>query len=326
METLPRVLCFTARSSVNFPFPAPQPLLFPTVAPILRTHRPISIGLHTVSVLRSPHPVTEPAGEEILLSFFKERELNGDFISKALDILWRREVMESIDVDADMSVDAPQRTEEVVERQYDGGFLKLKKTHEWVLGDNSAPINRKAITKALQDDSERRKRLNLLKYEALKREMLLLSVGIGTACSGYCLLALSVQAAISYAVGVFFSCLYLLLLYQHADNLCMETVPQIFRQKKSKKIGIRSEDLRAFLERSVKGSSLALSSPRLVIPAAIFGLWILSHQHFARDFFDFQLVPAMMGLFAYKAAALVQVYRDNEDLKFIFENSGDSSD
>lgn len=31
-----------------------------------------------------------------------------------------------------------------------------------------------------------------------------------------------------------------------------------------------------------------------------------------------QLVPAMVGLFAYKAAALVQVYRDNEDLQLIF--------
>lgn len=29
----------------------------------------------------------------------------------------------------------------------------------------------------------------------------------------------------------------------------------------------------------------------------------------------------MLGLFAYKAAALVQVYRDNEDLELIFPDS-----
>lgn len=39
----------------------------------------------------------------------------------------------------------------------------------------------------------------------------------------------------------------------------------------------------------------------------------------------------MFGLFAYKAAALVQVYRDNEDLRLIFsedlfsENEDDST-
>ena len=37
------------------------------------------------------------------------------------------------------------------------------------------------------------------------------------------------------------------------------------------------------------------------------------------NFFPYlQLVPAMFGLFAYKAAALVQVYRDNEDLRLVF--------
>lgn len=55
------------------------------------------------------------------------------------------------------------------------------------------------------------------------------------------------------------------------------------------RIGIRSEDLQDFFERSVKGSSIALSSPRLVIPAAIYGLWELS-QHFTHDLFDFQVM------------------------------------
>lgn len=41
--------------------------------------------------------------------------------------------------------------------------------------------------------------------------------------------------------------------------------------------------------------------------------------------FYLQLVPAMVGLFAYKAAALVQVYRDNEDLQFIFPDNAEGS-
>ncbi|KAL0000327.1 hypothetical protein SO802_014108 [Lithocarpus litseifolius] len=123
----------------------------------------------------------------------------------------------------------------VMESDNDGGFLKLSRTREWASGDYSAPVNKKAIAKVLQDDIERRKKLNLLSYEALKREMMLLSVGIGTACSGYCLIVLSAQAAVSYGTGVLFSCLYLQLLYKHVDNLSREIVPQVFMQKKGKK-------------------------------------------------------------------------------------------
>ncbi|XP_013603258.1 PREDICTED: uncharacterized protein LOC106310575 [Brassica oleracea var. oleracea] len=38
----------------------------------------------------------------------------------------------------------------------------------------------------------------------LKRELMYLSIVIGTGCSGYCLLALSPHSAVSYGVGVLF--------------------------------------------------------------------------------------------------------------------------
>ncbi|XWS71441.1 hypothetical protein CRYUN_Cryun03dG0138300 [Craigia yunnanensis] len=278
---------------------------------------PVSRRTPTVFVLKtSSRSVSGSVEEDVLEMFFKDREVNGDFISKASDMLWQREVLKDVDTDAREPADTTQQAEQVMGSEDDSGFLKLSRTQEWLFGDNSAPRNKKAIAKVLLDVSERRKKLNLLKYEAIKRELMLLSVGIGTACSGYCLIVLSVKAAVSYAVGVLFSCLYLQLLYEHVDNL--EMLPQIFKKKKSKKIGIRSEDLQDFFERSIKGSGIALSSPRIVIPAAVYGLWILSHKFLANDFFDFQLVPAMVGMFAYKAAAFVQVYRDNEELQFVF--------
>ncbi|XP_044483878.1 uncharacterized protein LOC123209800 isoform X2 [Mangifera indica] len=274
---------------------------FPRFLPISHTQNQLFKKTSESFALRTSAPsVSEVAEDDVLQMFLKERELNGDFISKVSDLFWQRGVANAKYVDADTVyvADTPQQAEQVVETGNDDGFLKLSKTREWLLGDNSAPINKKPSAKALRDDRERRKKLNLLEYEA---------------------------AAFSYAVGVFFSCLYLQLLYQHADSLSKEMVPQIFLQKKSKKIGIRSEDLQNFVERSIKGTGVALSSPRLVIPAAIYGLWVLSHRYFVNDFFDFQLVPAMVGMFVYKAAALVQVYRDNEDLQFVFpENDGTS--
>jgi hypothetical protein len=55
------------------------------------------------------------------------------------------------------------------------------------------------------------------------------------------------------------------------------------------RIGIRSEDLSDSFEKTIRGSGIALSSPRLVIPAAIYGLWAVSHQYFINDLLDFQV-------------------------------------
>ncbi|XP_075491206.1 uncharacterized protein LOC142529544 isoform X2 [Primulina tabacum] len=245
-----------------------------------------------ISALKtSPPPPNESFGDDVLRVFLREREVSGDFIAKLSDQLWPKKGLTA-------------KSENVLEL---GGIDDV-------------------MEEEVLDDGERQKRLNFLRYEALKREQLLLTVGIGTACTGYCLVALSVQAAASYAVGVVFSCLYFQLLCKHADNISSDIVPQIFTKKRTKRIGIRGEDLKDSFERSVKGASIALSSPRLVIPAAIYGLWEFS-QHFSHNVFDFQLLPAMVGLFAYKAATLVQVYRDNEDLRFIFpDNAEDPMD
>ncbi|KAL2938926.1 hypothetical protein RDABS01_022376 [Bienertia sinuspersici] len=279
--------------------------------------------LHVFTLLYSP--ADECVEEDVLREFFRDRYMEGDLITKYSDICFQRGAMRFIDDEA-ANVNYSSQPTEVLTGEPEEGFLKLTSTQEWLMGETSAPINRKPTNKDSQDDRERRRRLNFLRYEALKRELLFMTLGIGVACTGYCLLTLSVQAAVSYATGVGFSYLYLQLLYQHADNISKDSLPQIFQQKKQKKIGIRSEDLRDSLEKTIKGSGIALSSPRLVIPAAIYGLWVLLHQNFASDIFDFQIVPAMLGLFAYKAAALVQVYRDNEDLQLIFPDTDESSD
>ncbi|XP_021848252.1 uncharacterized protein [Spinacia oleracea] len=247
-----------------------------------------SLRSPTVSVLKSPSSATERAEEDVSQEFFRDRQLKGDLITKYSDILFQKGVMGLIDDETANVEYSSESAEEALADEPDAGFLKLTSTQEWLMGETSAPINRKPTNKELQDNRERRRRLEFLRYEALKRELQFMTLGVGAACTGYCLFIFSIQAAVSYASGVGF------------------------------RIGIRSEDLKDSLEKTVRGCGIALSSPRLVIPAAIYGIWVLLHQTFATDLFDFQIVPAMLGLFAYKAAALVQVYRDNEDLEFIF--------
>ncbi|KAJ6836954.1 uncharacterized protein M6B38_325470 [Iris pallida] len=261
---------------------------------------------------------SEIVDEDITRMFLKERQVSGDFISKASDILWRGDMLK-IDDSENNSLQVNQQSEKLVEDDESiDGFLKLTKTREWVAGHNVAPANKRLAAKDFQNDSEKRKKFNLLEYGAIKR--IVASNHRNWIWLLYiCLVLLSVQAAFSYATGVFFSCLYLQLLYLHMDNLSKETLPEVFTRRKLKKIGIRSEDLQYTLEKIFYGSTMAFSSPRLVIPAAIYGLWILS-EHILSNI-EFELVPAMLGFFAYKAAALVQVYRDNEDLQLIFPDN-----
>ncbi|KAK4791608.1 hypothetical protein SAY86_032021 [Trapa natans] len=94
-----------------------------------------------------------------------------------------------------------------VESYDEGGFLKLSKTHEWLAGEDSAPLNKKATSKELQDDREREKRekLNFLQYEAVAEERISAAISWGWNWMRYCFLVLSVQASISYSIGLLFS-------------------------------------------------------------------------------------------------------------------------
>jgi len=54
------------------------------------------------------------ADEDVLQIFFKERELNGDFISRTSDLLWRRNFRSSGDYDSNILTDnTSQQTEQV---------------------------------------------------------------------------------------------------------------------------------------------------------------------------------------------------------------------
>lgn len=251
--------------------------------------------------------------------FLEDRQTNGDFISKVADMVLKRNDTglhtSDATVDQENAADVAQ-SEDVREDVMSEGVLRLEANGDLVSAESSLTARRRRSAMDRQNESDKRKEFNLLRYEAIKDELLLLTTGIGAACTIYCALVFSLEAGISYAFGVAFSCLYLQLLYRRADSLSKEDVPEVFLKKRVKKIGIRSEDLKNTIEKTLGGSVFVLSSPRLIIPAVIFGLSSLS-SHFHNTILNFELVPGMMGFFAYKAAALVQVYRDNDDLRLI---------
>ncbi|KAG8063564.1 hypothetical protein GUJ93_ZPchr0003g18062 [Zizania palustris] len=236
---------------------------------------PLLLGLESARPLlgpartrRSPRASTlrysslqagDSLGEEARRMFLAERQAHGDFVTRISD-------MKS-------AADVAQQPEDAREDVMDDGMLRLAATRDWVSGESSLPVSKRLSAKDRQNDNERRKELNLLSSEIR---------------SFYYL-----EAAISYAFGFAFSCLYLQLLYRHADSLSKKDVPEIFL-KKVKRIGIRSEDLNNTIE---------------------YIGWYC--KHFQISILNFELVPGMMGFFAYKAAALVQVYRDNVDLRLI---------
>ncbi|KAI4994325.1 hypothetical protein ZWY2020_029373 [Hordeum vulgare] len=217
--------------------PPPRPCLPPSqVAPRL------------ASTLLVSKPVTV-SGRMSCACSLEDRQTNGDLVSKVADMVLRRN---------DTGLDVIEATTDH-ENAEDVG--QLEDFREDVMSQGVVGFEASGdFMSAGQKESDKRKEFNLLRYEAIKDELLLLTVGIGAACTVYCVLVFSLEAGISYAFGVAFSWLYLQLLD--------------------------------------------------------FGLSTFS-SHFQNNIFNFELVPGMMGFFAYKAAALVQVYRDNDDLRLI---------
>ncbi|CAK9225005.1 unnamed protein product [Sphagnum troendelagicum] len=221
---------------------------------------------------------------------------------------------------------ALEREEE--EEQQERSFLKLSQARNWSLGiDSAAPSNASLQAQERENERADRRRQSLLEYDALKRNFSLTTIVVAGAVDAYCFLTLSLETTVSYAVGALGSYLYLQLLFRHADSLSEDNVADVFMRRKLKKIGIRSGDVKDSLEKTFYGIGMALSSPRLSIPAGLYTLWAFSAHYSETSSFTFhlQVVPLMLGFFAYKAAALIQAYRDNKDLLLIISKGNDDS-
>ncbi|KAL8116749.1 hypothetical protein AgCh_023054 [Apium graveolens] len=91
--------------------------------------------------------VAEVENDDVFHDFIKDRE-NGDFVTKIIDSLWLRDVKHTVNVKTQLRSHSSQLYQESVDDESEGGFLKLKITSEWLLGDNTAPVNKKVIYEA----------------------------------------------------------------------------------------------------------------------------------------------------------------------------------
>ncbi|BBN02709.1 hypothetical protein MPTK1_2g17450 [Marchantia polymorpha subsp. ruderalis] len=284
--------------------------------------RKLSKNFQISAVSREKTNGDELTPKEFFESFLRSRQAGGDFVSRASDVLWKKEVLEIDDEKRSELREKLAELQKMKEVEDTGSFLKLTQAKNWSAGiEEVAPRNLNAAAEERARAADDRKRQSFLEYEALKRELSLMTVGVAGLCTIYCLAILSVESTVSYDIGAVASLLYLQLLYRHADTFSEDSVADIFIPPRFKKktIGIRSGDVKRTLEKTIRGSGMALSSPRLVVPAALFGLWAASTQVTGTKDFHLEVAPMMFGFFAYKAAALVQAYRDNKDLLVVFE-------
>eukprot|EP00252_Welwitschia_mirabilis_P014655 TRINITY_DN3228_c0_g1_i3.p1 TRINITY_DN3228_c0_g1~~TRINITY_DN3228_c0_g1_i3.p1 ORF type:complete len:318 (-),score=61.87 TRINITY_DN3228_c0_g1_i3:169-1122(-) len=274
------------------------------------------------AVNKTSRPDAEISAQEMFELFLSERQVTGDLISKASDMIWKVEFQEGDKPTTDESKELFQQSARGDRVDNEGRLLKLSQTKHWVSGDSKAPLSEKISPAQWQSDREKRKMIGLLEYEALKREILLLTGGIAAASFAYCYLMFTPQVAWSYALGAAGSCIYLQLLYYHTDNISWQNLSKVFRSKKVKKIGIQSIDVRRAFEKAFKGGLLAASSPRLLVPSALFGLWALLKHYFGD--MELQLAPTIFGFFAYKGAIIVQIFRENEGFLYISSETDDN--
>ncbi|KAF6144525.1 hypothetical protein GIB67_023971 [Kingdonia uniflora] len=103
--------------------------------------------ISTFFLLQEPTVLTykEISRKDLLQFFLKERQLNGDLVSKTCDLLWKRDELKY--VDSEITCPNPQQPQAVMERENLDGFLKLTKTIDWITGNEIAPINNKVVIK-----------------------------------------------------------------------------------------------------------------------------------------------------------------------------------
>ncbi|OAE26563.1 hypothetical protein AXG93_3817s1260 [Marchantia polymorpha subsp. ruderalis] len=226
--------------------------------------RKLSKNFQISAVSREKTNGDELTPKEFFESFLRSRQAGGDFVSRASDVLWKKEVLEIDDEKRSELREKLAELQKMKEVEDTGSFLKLTQAKNWSAGiEEVAPRNLNAAAEERARAADDRKRQSFLEYEA---------------------------STVSYDIGAV-----------------------------ARTIGIRSGDVKRTLEKTIRGSGMALSSPRLVVPAALFGLWAASTQVTGTKDFHLEVAPMMFGFFAYKAAALVQAYRDNKDLLVVFE-------
>lgn len=160
-----------------------------------------------------------------------------------------------------------------------------------------------------------RREQTMQEYGELKRKLSQLTLGVGGAGALYCLLGISIQSGISYSVGSAASCVYLLLLFNHADTITQEDLPQSFLidRNKPKRPGL--VNALSSVDSPLKvleGARLAMSSQRLLVPAALIGMWAVSSNTWdgSETSFHLQFGPLFLGFLSYKFAILLFTFQD----------------
>eukprot|EP00244_Chara_vulgaris_P003486 TRINITY_DN163_c0_g2_i1.p1 TRINITY_DN163_c0_g2~~TRINITY_DN163_c0_g2_i1.p1 ORF type:complete len:305 (-),score=37.40 TRINITY_DN163_c0_g2_i1:157-1071(-) len=166
----------------------------------------------------------------------------------------------------------------------------------------------------------------MAQYESLKADLFRLTRGTALACTVYALLTVSLKAAASYGLGALGSWLYLQLLASHVDKISREDVPEVFRRRRYKRIGVDSRTLSEAFERGVEAIGFSLGNVRLLVPVGLMLLGCFSQSETAEKGLHLQTVPLMLGFFAYKGAVLIQTLQDNKDLLLEWGDDEDSDD
>ncbi|CAI7756452.1 unnamed protein product [Closterium sp. NIES-53] len=168
---------------------------------------------------------------------------------------------------------------------------------------------------------EESRQQTLREYGDLKRQLSQTAIGVGAAGTLYCFLGISIQTAISYGIGSAASCLYLLLLFNDTDTVAPEDLPPAFlidRNKPKRKGLVDSLATVDSPQKLVQGAQLALSSRRLLVPAALVLLWSFSLQFSGSDpnSLHIEFAPLFIGFLSYKIAVLLFTIEDVTNFLF----------
>eukprot|EP00246_Nothoceros_aenigmaticus_P003616 TRINITY_DN14801_c0_g1_i1.p1 TRINITY_DN14801_c0_g1~~TRINITY_DN14801_c0_g1_i1.p1 ORF type:complete len:159 (+),score=17.81 TRINITY_DN14801_c0_g1_i1:704-1180(+) len=111
------------------------------------------------------------SAQEFFQSFLRSRRARSDVVSRASDLLWKREVEEMDDARLGVVQEKLSQIQKIHEEDENSSFFKLSQARSWSLGVDDAPTNtgRREVEKGRA--REDRKRQSMLEYEAVSSEL-----------------------------------------------------------------------------------------------------------------------------------------------------------
>lgn len=218
--------------------------------------------------------------------------LGRSFALDSLDVDLSAQLSQPSKATLERQVAAARRAENLEKEKNEGDVIKWQfapTRGEERLWEKATKYNSGGSKMLLRENPAKDREASIIRFQNLKNDLLLYTVGIGALCDVTAYVTYSPEVTASYAAGLVGAILYIRML---------------------------SSSVEALGENSVGGAAKgAIGQPRILVPVILVMVFNRWNNIVAPNYgvMELQLIPMLVGFFTYKAATLIQTFKEVMD-------------